>query len=103
ALWGGAIADVVDRRRLLIISSVLMWTVPIGLLAVALIDPANLGRAGPWLLLAFTAVQGGAFATTMPTRRAIIVRLVPPQELPAANTLSTTVFNLGVVAGPLTA
>src|SRR5690606_13471396 len=103
ALWGGAIADVVDRRRLLITSSILMWTVPIGLFTLALFDPANLGRAGPWLLLAFTAVQGGAFATSHPTRRAIVVRLIPRHELPAANTLSTTVFNLGIVAGPLAA
>src|SRR5690606_14326353 len=65
ALWGGAVADVVDRRRLLLASSGLMWTAPIGLLGLALIGPSRLRATAPWLLLAFTAVQGGAFAVSM--------------------------------------
>jgi MFS family permease len=103
AVWGGAIADRVDRRRLLLIASSLMWTVPVGLLAVALLEPTLPGSAGPWLLLGLTAIQSGAFAVSHPTRQAIVVRLVEPAELPAANTLNSTVFNLGLVAGPLAA
>jgi MFS family permease len=97
-IWGGAIADAVDRRRLLLASSLLMWTATLGLLIQAL-----LGLRRPELLLALTAVQGVGFAVSSPTRQAIIPRLVPPAELPSANTLNTTFFNAAMVAGPLAA
>ena len=98
ALWGGAVADVVDRRRLLLASSLLMWTSTLGLLAQALLHVGS-----PELLLGLVAVQTTAFAISSPTRQAIVPRLVPPLELPAANALSTTVGNAAMVAGPLAA
>jgi MFS family permease len=97
-LWGGAVADAVDRRRLLLASSVLMWSATLGLLSQAL-----LGVGSPELLLGLVAVQTMAFAISSPTRQAIVPRLVPPAELPAANALSTTVGNAAMVAGPLAA
>jgi MFS family permease len=103
SIWGGAVADRVDRRRLLLVSSGLQWTVPVGLLVVALGVAAVPGGAARWVLLGFTALQAAAFAVSAPTRQAIIVRLVQPAELPAANALNTMTFNLGLVAGPLMA
>jgi MFS family permease len=96
AIWGGAVADVVDRRRLLLGSSLLMWFVTLGLLAQAW---AHVG--GPVLLLGLMAVQSMAFAISSPTRSAILPRLVPLDELAAANTLGSTAFNAAVVVGPL--
>jgi MFS family permease len=98
ALWGGAVADVVDRRRLLLASSLLMWSSTLGLLVQALLHVGS-----PELLLGLVAVQTTAFAVSSPTRQAIVPRLVPAAELPAANALSTTVGNAAMVAGPLVA
>lgn len=96
-LWGGAVADAVDRRRLLLASSTLMWAATLGLLAQALLRIGS-----PALLLALVAVQSTAFAVSSPTRQAIIPRLVPIDLVPAANTLGYTTFTAGGVLGPLT-
>lgn len=97
-LWGGVVADLVDRRRLLVASSLLMWAATLGLLAQAVLDVES-----PTLLLALVAVQSSAHAVSSPTRQAIIPRLVPVTLVPAANTLGFTTYTAGGVFGPLTA
>jgi MFS family permease len=97
-LWGGAAADVVDRRILLLASSTLAWLSTVGLLAQAL-----LGLHSPVLLLALTAVQSAGFAVSSPARQAIIPRIVPTHLVPAANTLAYTTTTAGGVLGPLAA
>ncbi|BCJ65000.1 MFS transporter [Polymorphospora rubra] len=97
-LWGGAVADVVDRRKLLLASSALMWLSTLGLLGQAL-----LGLGSPVLLLVLVALQTSAFAVSSPTRQAIVPRLVPKALVPAANTLHFTTFQATMVLGPLTA
>ena len=91
ALWGGALADALDRRRLLLTSSLLTW-----LSTLALLGQAVLGVRSPVLLLVLVAVQSAAVAVTMPTRSAVIPRLVPLVEVPAANTLN---YTAGTAAG----
>ncbi|OLB65230.1 MAG: MFS transporter [Actinobacteria bacterium 13_2_20CM_2_72_6] len=98
ALWGGALADVLDRRRLLFVSSVVTWLVTLALLGQAL-----LGLGSPALLLTLVAFQSAAFAVTMPTRSALIPRIVPLAEVPSANTLNFTASTAAGVAGPLAA
>jgi MFS family permease len=98
ALWGGAIADSMDRRRLLLITnsglaftSVLFWVQAVaGLQSVA-------------VLMALLALQQAFFGLNSPARNASIARLVPADELPAANALGSTVMQTGLVAGPLLA
>jgi MFS family permease len=97
-LWGGAAADVVDRRRLLLASSTLTWVATIGFLAQALA-----GARSGMLLLALTAVQSAGFAVSSPARQAIIPRIVPLELVPAANTLGYTTTTAGGVLGPLAA
>jgi MFS family permease len=97
-LWGGAVADAVDRRKLLFGASMLMWMSTLGLLAQALA-----GRHSPLLLLGLTFVQSAGFAVASPTRGAIIPRLVGVADVPAANTLHTTMFTAAGVVGPLAA
>jgi MFS family permease len=97
-LWGGAAADVVDRRRLLLASSTLAWLATVGFLVQALI-----GMDNPLLLLALTAVQSAGFAISSPARQAIIPRIVPRDLVPAANTLAYTTTTAGGVLGPLAA
>ncbi len=55
------------------------------------------------LLLVLVGVQATGFAISSPTRTAIMPRLVGREEIPAANTLNSTVFNAAMVVGPLVA
>jgi MFS family permease len=97
-LYGGALADALDRRRLLIGSSLLTWVATLGFLLHALS-----GLDSPVMLLVLTVVQSSAFAISSPTRNAIIPRLVPEEQVPAASTLGFTTFQVAGVLGPLTA
>ncbi|XVV13122.1 MFS transporter [Actinoplanes sp. CA-131856] len=97
-LWGGAAADVVDRRKLLLASSTLAWISTLGLLVQALFH-VNSG----YLLLALVALQSAGFAISSPARQAIIPRIVPGGLVPAANTLAYTTTTAGGVLGPLAA
>lgn len=98
ALWGGALADVFDRRKLLLASSLLTWTVTLCLLAQAVL---RLDR--PWLLLVLVALQSAGVAVSMPTRTAIIPRIVERHEISQANALNSTAGTGAAVLGPLVA
>jgi len=97
-LYGGAIADAVDRRRLYLWSSIGSWAVTLALLAQTLLDLRNIG-----LILTLVAVQSAMFAIASSARGAIIPRIVDTELVPAANTLTFTVSNVGQVIGPLIA
>ncbi len=97
-LYGGAIADAVDRRVLYLISSIGVWAVTLGLLVQTLLHL----RSVP-LILALVFVQSGLFAVASAARGAIIPRIVPLDLVPSANTLNFTVGNVGQVLGPLIA
>jgi MFS family permease len=97
-LWGGAVADVVDRRKLLLASSTLSWLATLGLLGQALLRVHS-----PWLLLVLIAVQSAGFAISSPSRQSIVPRIVSKALIPAANTLAYTTSTAGGVLGPLAA
>jgi MFS family permease len=95
-LWGGALADHLDRRRLLLATTLGL----IGTSALFWVQAAA-GNENVWLLLGLFAVQQAFFAVNQPTRSAILPKLVEPHLLPAANALNMTLFMLGAIAGPL--
>ncbi|MEV4153996.1 MFS transporter [Nocardia salmonicida] len=97
-LWGGALADVMDRRTLLVFT-----TAGTGLTAVAFWVQAALGLNNVWLVLGLFAVQQAFFAVNQPTRSALIARLLPPEQMASASSLSMTVQNVGMIAGPVLA
>lgn len=97
-LWGGAVADHVDRRRLLLGASCVTWTATLLLLAQAVLGLRSLA-----LIMVVVAVQATGFAMASPTRGAIIPRLLSKAEVPAANTLNFTASQVGMLAGPLLA
>ncbi|MEV6631336.1 MFS transporter [Actinoplanes sp. NPDC051470] len=97
-LWGGAAADVVDRRKLLLASSALTWLSTLGFLLQAVMRVHS-----PVVLLVLMAVQSAGFAISSPARQAIIPRIVPVHLVPAANTLGYTTTTAGGVLGPLAA
>ncbi|MBO0829797.1 MAG: MFS transporter [Streptosporangiales bacterium] len=95
-LYGGAIADVVDRRVLGVVTSCALWVLSGVLLAQAL-----LGLGSVALVYVVVGLQAACFAVNNATRSAMIPRLVPPLLLPAANALGQISFNLGFTVGPL--
>jgi MFS family permease len=98
-LLGGAIADAMDRRRLMLITSG-GAAVTSTLLAVQAMLPGNGHLAVLWVL---TACVSGFAAVNQPTRSAVIPALVGPQGVAAANALAMTVRQAGVIVGPLLA
>ncbi|MFF0658145.1 MFS transporter [Micromonospora tulbaghiae] len=97
-LWGGAVADARDRRRVLLVGGCVLWASTLGLLVQSLA-----GARSPLLLLLLVGLQSTAFAITSPARSAILPRLVPAELVPAATTLNFTTFTAAAVFGPLAA
>ncbi|MGM7671398.1 MFS transporter [Microbacterium sp. A93] len=97
-LYGGAVADHVDRRKLALGSSAVLW------LTTALIAAhAWLGIENVWVLYTLVAVHSGASGINQPTRGAIIPALVGTKLLPAANALNMMTFSVAMMVGPLLA
>jgi MFS family permease len=95
-LYGGAIADSVDRRSLVIVTTLGQTALSVVLLAQALA-----GLHSTALLYGVVAVQAGLFSMDSPARSAFTPRLLPVHLLPAANALKQVEFNIGVTIGPL--
>ena len=97
-LWGGAWADAMDRRILLIIASCGLAVASLLLWAQAALAANNV-----WVVLCLLSVQQAFFAINSPTRSSAIPRMLPSDQLPAANSLNMTVMQFGAIVGPLLA
>ncbi|MDX6218461.1 MAG: hypothetical protein QOJ48_142, partial [Frankiales bacterium] len=97
-LYGGAIADAMDRRQLVILTTVGQTA-----LSAILQAQAVAGLHTTALLYGVVAVQAGLFSMDSPARSAFTPRLLPVHLLPAANALKQVEFNIGVTVGPLLA
>ena len=95
SLWGGIVADRMDRRRIMLAAQTVMALVSLVLAGLAL---GHGDRVWPLYLL--NAVQASAAAFDNPARQALIPRLVPPADLPGALSLNLTMFNLAMILGP---
>jgi len=96
ALPAGALADMVDRRRLLIATQCWM------LLGAALLGIFTLiGLTGPWLLLGLTLVISLGAALTGPAWHAVVPEIVNRSQLASAITLRDLAFNLPRIIGPV--
>ncbi len=92
---GGALADRLDRRRWLIVT-----TVAEACFAAVLAVLAAAGHAPPPALVGVAFLGGVAAAVGFPTYQAMLPDLVPRDDLLAAVSLSSAQFNLGRVIGP---
>jgi MFS family permease len=97
-LWGGAWADAMDRRLLLIIASCGLAVASVMLWLQAALELNNV-----WVVLCLLSVQQAFYAINSPTRAAAIPRMLPGDQLPAANSLNMTVMQFGAIVGPLLA
>lgn len=98
ALWGGALADVRDRRRVL-----LTTTIGIGVTSSLLWAQAWANLRSVAVLLVLVAVQQALFGANSTVSRAVTPRLVRPELLTAANALQSTVLLSAGITGPLLA
>jgi MFS family permease len=92
---GGALADRVARRPVLIGGNLAA-----GAVAVALAALVSAGREDPALLVALVGVQGAASAVTGPFQQAILPDLVSAELFLPASALNNAQFNLGRIIGP---
>src|SRR2546428_3053465 len=95
ALPGGALADIMDRRRVLLVAQVWLFLMAalLGVLTVT-------GLVQPWMLLAITLAIGAGSAVDIPAWQAMIPEVVPREELPASVGLGTVAINVARAVGP---
>jgi MFS family permease len=97
-LIAGALADIVDRRKVVIVTQVVMFlsTLLLGTLTL-------MGAVGPALLLLLTVVCGSGFTFYMPAQQASVNELVSRDLLSRAVALGAVAFNVARAIGPAVA
>ncbi|MFF8918231.1 MFS transporter [Streptomyces sp. NPDC015032] len=95
-LYGGAVADTIDRRKLGLASSAGSFLLSVGLVAATVAGVEQVG-----LLYAVVALQAACFAVNSPARSSMIARLLPAEQLPAANALTSMTSTTGTLVGPM--
>jgi MFS family permease len=95
SLFGGAVADRFDRRRLLLMTQLALVAVSAALAAV------SFGHAPPvWVLFVLAGALAGASAVERVTRSAIVPNTVAPERLRSALSLTFGLYQLTMVVGP---
>jgi len=94
-LYGGFIADRIQRRNLLIMTQTSMM-----ILAFILAGLTFLGIVQPWHIIALSFLLGVTNAFDAPARQAFVLEMVPREDLTNAVALNATMFNTGTAFGP---
>ena len=94
-LLAGALADIVDRRRVVLITQGVLVVATLGLGVATL-----MGLIGPFTLLALTFLIGAGFTFYLPAQQSSVNDLVSRQDLPRAVALGAVAFNLARAVGP---
>ena len=95
SLLGGVVADVIDRRRLMMMTQTVMLSCSVVL---AWVTFGGLQRVWPIFLL--TSIASAAWAFDTPARQALMPALVPAKDFPNAVSLSMLMFQIGMILGP---
>jgi DHA3 family macrolide efflux protein-like MFS transporter len=96
--FGGAMADRVSRRRILILADLVRGAAAIALAALVLLAPGRSGTILCWLLV-LSAVMGVGDAFFRPAISAAIPDLVPESEVPRANSANRLALDLSTFLG----
>jgi MFS family permease len=94
-LYGGALADHVDRRKLLISTGIAQAAFTAVLAVNAFRDDPNL-----WVIFVVSAFLAASSSLQRPSREALMPRTVTHDQIPAANALTSLGIQLGVLVGP---
>lgn len=95
SVLGGAIADVRDRRKLILVSSILATVLASILSIFSFLDLVNI-----WVIYAITAGIASTMAFSAPARQALIPNLVPREHMTNAISLGSLSFNIAQIGGP---
>lgn len=95
SLWAGLVADRHDRRKVMIVTQLVMTGAALALATVTFTDRATL-----WLIYGLNAFSAAAGAFDGPARQSLIPRLVPAEDLPGALSLNFSAFQVSSIAGP---
>jgi MFS family permease len=97
-MWGGLLADRLDKRRLLIatqgaggVLALVLWALVAG------------GVVELWMVYVLAFLLGVVTMVDMPTRQAFVIEMVGPGEVTNAVGLNSAMFNLGRILGPAAA
>jgi len=95
SLAGGVVADAVDRRKLLVVTQLVM------LACAALLTAATVaGLQSVWPIYVLSGFASAALAFDTPARQSLMPTLVPAEDFPNAVSLGILVFNVATIAGP---
>ena len=97
-LYGGSLSDHHDRRLVGLAANTVSWLTSLGAAV-----QAWLGNTHVWVLLLIVGAWSGAAGVSGPARSSIYPRLLPVEQLPAANALGVVAMNTALTAGPLLA
>ena len=95
-LLGGALADVIDRRRLVLLTELSLMA-----MSGVLVWNATLAHPSVVVIFGVSVVAAGAWSLQRPALDALLPRLVERDELTAAGALSTFQTTVGMLAGPV--
>jgi MFS family permease len=95
SLIGGAVADVANRRLVMLVTQTALALVA---LALALLTFG--GHIDLWHIYLLTAIQAVAATFDLPARQALVPNLVPVRDLPNAFSLTSIAFQTGAIVGP---
>ncbi|WP_430867308.1 MFS transporter [Demequina aurantiaca] len=102
-LWGGMLADVFDRRTVLIASSLVAWSCTLALVALSFWHAALVadgGSAPVWPFYLVTTLNAVAATISMATRSALVGRILPADMISRAAALNGIAFGLTLTVGP---
>jgi len=95
SLWGGVIADVWNRRLLLLVTQTILLSISA---ALAITTGAN--HVGVWLIYLLTSLAAATVAFDNPARQAMVPSLVSRKNLANALSLNSTMHQVAMVIGP---
>src|SRR6185503_1667423 len=92
---GGALADYIDRRKLILLSEFGLM-----LCCAILVWNSLLAQPRAWVLLVLAALFAAVNGIHRPALEALTPRLVAPELLPAVSALSSLRFGFNFIVGP---
>src|SRR2546430_3319161 len=95
SLMGGVVADVIDRRRLMMTTQTIMLSCSATLAVVTFVGLQHI-----WPIFLLTSIASAAWAFDTPARQSLMPSLVPAKDFPNAVSLSMLMFQIGMICGP---
>ncbi|MGH2444403.1 MAG: MFS transporter [Chloroflexota bacterium] len=95
SIWGGVVADVINRRLLMLFTQTSLIVISAALAVITISGVAQL-----WMIYVLTAAGAAALAFDSPARQALVPSLVPRVHLSNALSLSSTVREVAGIVGP---